>query len=235
MRNLPVLVLVYTFCAPLDTRAETEPHAQETVSPASVLELFKALPDAAVHARIRDRSAVLAASDDAQNALRAEQPYWTKHDAHAGRIVVTSVGDGEGWQEHFKAFTLPTGESVLLSVSTDWGMCGDQSKVTVWQLGKDGFEDVTAHRWSVPTWRVFNLGRPTTEQHKRIPRYAVFFGEGDDITINLDQCQFEYPGPLGPLIFDPVLDLGTSLRARLSVKWTEGQFVIVRGSPSVPK
>ena len=218
------LVVASMLCWSPDVHSQTEPSPGATS--ASVLELFKALPDSAVHTRIRDRTAVLSASDDAQKALKAEQGFWTQHDAQAGSLLVTSIGDGEGWREHFKAFTLPTGESILLSVSTDWGMCGDQSKVTVWQLGTGGAVEVTTERWTVPTWTMFNGGKTTSEQHKRLPEYAVVFGESDDITLSLDQCQFEYPGHLGPLTFEPALAVVSLFRGRLSVTWVDGRFVI---------
>ena len=226
MRRMLSVIMLYTFCLPMNARSETGVGAKQVATSASVSELFKALPDSAVHTRIRDRAAVLSASDDERRALQAEHPFWAQHDAQAGILRVTSIGDGEGWREHFKAFTLPTGEAVLLSVSTDWGMCGDQSKVTVWQLGTEGLVEVTAQRWSVPTWTMFNGGRTTSEQHKRIPEYAVFVGEGDDITIGLDQCQFEYPGPLGSLTFDPPLAVESVFRDRLRVTWTNGRFVM---------
>ena len=224
------VAVAFMFCWSADAHSQTEPSERQGASSASVVELFKALPDAAVHTRVRNRTAVLSASDDAQKALQTGQPFWTRHDAQAGSLLVTSIGDGAGWREHFKAFTLPTGESILLSVSTDWGMCGDQSTVTVWQLGAEGLVEVTTERWAVPTWTMFNGGRTTSEQHKRLPAYAVVFGEGDDVTISLDPCQFEYPGPRGPLTFEPALAVESLFRGRLSVTWADGRFTMTPAS-----
>ena len=190
----------------------------------SVIDLFKALPESALHKRIRDRTAVLDVNrSDETRAFELELDFWTKHDAATGTFRITSIGDGEGWQEQFRVYDLPTGESVLLSVSTDGGMCGSQSTVGVWQFGSDGAVEVSADRWPELSWTDFNGGTPTAEKHSRTPAYSVAIGETGDAVVVLDECEFEYPGPLGALSFDaPVAAFATPLQLR----WGDGRFAL---------
>ena len=200
------------------------PSPEEVSPPTSALVLFGALPETALHERVRDRTAVLSARrENAEQALRDELSYWAKVDVNSGSLLVASIGDGGGWQEAFRVFALPGGGTVLLSVSSDWGMCGEQSRVRVWQVGEQGVVDATAERWSRPTWTHFNRGVPVEEKHKRLPEYAVTFDGEGSVSLALDGCQFEYPGELGPLEFEHARAV---FESRLPVTWTNGRFVI---------
>ena len=202
-----------------------EPSAASSGStPTSVIDLFKALPETALHKRIRDRTAVLDVNrSDESRAFELELDFWTKHDAATGTFRIASIGDGEGWHEEFRAYALPTGESVLLSVSTHWGMCGAQSTVGVWQFGSDGAAEVTADRWPGLSWTDFNGGTPTAEKHSRTPEYSVAIGETGGVVVGLDECQFEYPGELGALSFDPPV---AAFPRPLHLSWDDGRFVL---------
>jgi hypothetical protein len=221
------------------SEAHSSPDVPETpestggTSPSDVIELFKALPESALHTRIRNRTTVLDVNrNDETRAHKLELDSWTKHDASTGTFRITSIGDGEGWHEQFRVYALPTGESVLLSVSTNWGMCGSQSKVSVWQFGSDGPVEVTETRWPGLSWTDFNGGTPTAEKHSRTPSYSVAIGETGDAVVQLDQCQFEYPGELGPIIFDASVN---AFARALQLRWGDERFVLHESPSPNPK
>jgi len=209
------------------------PESTAGTTPSDVIELFKALPESALHARIKNRTTILDVNrSDETRAHKLELDSWTQHDASTGTFRITSIGDGEGWLEQFRAYALPTGESVLLSVSTDWGMCGSQSTVGVWQFGADGPVEVTTNRWPGLSWTDFNGGTPTAEKHSRTPSYSVAIGETGDAIVELDQCQFEYPGELGPLSFDAPEN---AFARALQLKWGDGRFALHNPPSPNPK
>ena len=233
MRSMCSLIMMIALGAL--SEAHSAPSSPETLestagtTPPNVIELFKALPESALHTRIRNRATVLDKNrNDEVRAHELELDSWTRHDASTGTFRITSIGDGEGWNEQFRVYALPTGEAVLLMVSTDWGMCGSQSKVSVWQFGSDGPMEVTADRWPGLSWTDFNGRTPTAEKHSRTPAYSVVIGEAGDAVLRLDQCQFEYPGELGPLRFDASLPAFTTT---LHLRWGDGRFVL-HDSPS---
>ena len=208
------------------------PNQAESIS-MGVAQLFMALPRSALPSRIGDPAVVLQTDRaDERRALQLGLDYWVRHDPAAGTIQIRSIGDGEGWSQQYSAHTLPAGTSVLLSVSTNWGMCGAQSTVSVWQFGPEGAVDATVALWPVPSWTDFNRGTVTAEKHQRPPGYSVTLRETGRRWVTLDGCQFEYPGPLGPLAFDPALD---GLTSQLEVKWDHERFVLHAAPAPGPK
>ena len=237
MRSFSKLCMLSTLVLPLVAHSSppssASPPKRAESTPMDVTELFMALPRSALPNRIGDPAVALQADrTDEQRALQLGHDHWTRHDPAAGTIEIQSIGDGEGWSEHYSTHPLPTGDSVLLSVSTNWGMCGAQSAVRVWQFGPEGAADVTSDRWSAPSWTNFNRGKATAEKHQRPPVYSVNRREAGTLGITLDGCQFDYPGPLGPLTFDPALD---GLTGQLEIKWNDGRFLLHAAPASSPK
>lgn len=159
-------------------------------------------------------------------AIEQGRPARAKHSQEYGGLVVRSLGDGEGWFQQLKRYDGPAGQTILLFIESTWGMCGTQSKVTVWAVSGGLFTDVTRTHWPLLSWQDFNDGTPITEQAGQLPVYAVHLTRDEQrLHVSLDGCQLAHD----ELLFTPATPKW--VRSERVVEWDGGHFRLSTNRP----